>query len=317
MAGWALVVLALLTLAAASPFINLTVTESGVLRAQGTNLFSANSNSLNASVNLSSRSATGHTHTLSAVTDAGTAASRNVPASGDAATNQVVLGSDTRLTDARAPISHVHSATGITSGVLSVDRLGTGTPNSSNFLRGDGAFAQVGTNDIPGLVAALASGGSSGTKTIFRWNAEQGFQPSSDPATFATRNTLGVMEFAPSIQEAIRFRGVVPEAVTATTATVILKWTTSATSGDARWGVKFWALTGDTDGDSFATAVEGTTTTSGTAGTIMTTTLSAVGLDSAAAGDGVVLEVYRDVGDSADTINGNDLQLHSVEVRTE
>lgn len=163
----------------------------------------------------------------------------------------------------------------------------------------------------------VSVGGGTGTKTILRWNAEQGFQPSSNPATFAARNTLGVMEFDPSTQEAIRFRSVVPEAVTATTATVVLKWTTDATSGDGRWGVRFWSLTGDIDSDSFATIVEGTTTTSGTAGTINTTTITAVGLDSAAAGDGIVLEVYRDVGDSADTINSNDIQLHTVEVRTE
>lgn len=55
-----------------------------------------------------------HTHTLSAITDAGTAASRNAPASGDATSSQVVLGSDTRLTDSRSPISHAssHRSTG-------------------------------------------------------------------------------------------------------------------------------------------------------------------------------------------------------------
>lgn len=49
-----------------------------------------------------------HTHTLSAITDAGTAASRNVPATGDATASQVVLGSDTRLTNARTPTAHTH-----------------------------------------------------------------------------------------------------------------------------------------------------------------------------------------------------------------
>lgn len=53
--------------------------------------------------------AASHTHTLSAVTDAGTAASRNVPASGNATSSQVVLGSDTRLTDARAATAHASS----------------------------------------------------------------------------------------------------------------------------------------------------------------------------------------------------------------
>ena len=58
--------------------------------------------------------ATSHTHALSAITDAGTAASRNAPASGDATSAQVVLGSDTRLTDSRTPTSHAssHRSTG-------------------------------------------------------------------------------------------------------------------------------------------------------------------------------------------------------------
>jgi hypothetical protein len=44
-----------------------------------------------------------HTHTVSAISDAGTAATRDVPATGDATSTQVVLGSDTRLSDQRTP----------------------------------------------------------------------------------------------------------------------------------------------------------------------------------------------------------------------
>lgn len=50
-----------------------------------------------------------HTHTLSAVTDAGTAAGKDAPAAGNASATQVVLGSDTRLTDSRTPTSHASS----------------------------------------------------------------------------------------------------------------------------------------------------------------------------------------------------------------
>jgi hypothetical protein len=55
-----------------------------------------------------------HQHTLSAVTDAGTAASRNVPAVGNASSTEVVLGSDGRLIDSRVPTSHAtsHRSTG-------------------------------------------------------------------------------------------------------------------------------------------------------------------------------------------------------------
>lgn len=55
---------------------------------------------------------TAHTHTLSNITDAGTAAALNAPASGNAASGEVVKGSDTRLGDSRTP-------TGGAGGVLS------------------------------------------------------------------------------------------------------------------------------------------------------------------------------------------------------
>lgn len=44
----------------------------------------------------------------------GTAAAKDVPASGNASSAEVVLGSDTRLTDARTPVSHTHTKSEIT-----------------------------------------------------------------------------------------------------------------------------------------------------------------------------------------------------------
>jgi hypothetical protein len=63
---------------------------------------------------LAGKAASSHTHTLSQVTNAGTAAALNVPASGNAASGEVVKGSDTRLTDARTPSAHAssHAAAG-------------------------------------------------------------------------------------------------------------------------------------------------------------------------------------------------------------
>lgn len=51
------------------------------------------------------RARSGHSGTqlMSTISDAGTAATLNVPASGNAASGEVVKGSDTRLTDSRAP----------------------------------------------------------------------------------------------------------------------------------------------------------------------------------------------------------------------
>lgn len=63
---------------------------------------------------LQNYSLVGHTHTLVDVTDSGTAAAKNVPAVGDAAAGEVVLGNDSRLTDARTPTSHTHLEADIT-----------------------------------------------------------------------------------------------------------------------------------------------------------------------------------------------------------
>ncbi len=55
-----------------------------------------------------------HTHVLADVTDSGTAAAVDIPAVGDAAPGEAVLGSDTRLTDARPPTAHTHVEVDIT-----------------------------------------------------------------------------------------------------------------------------------------------------------------------------------------------------------
>jgi hypothetical protein len=58
--------------------------------------------------------AASHTHTLSDITNAGTAAAKDFPAAGNATSGQVVLGSDTRLTNNRDPNTHAssHRSTG-------------------------------------------------------------------------------------------------------------------------------------------------------------------------------------------------------------
>ena len=65
----------------------------------------------------STYSTDGHSHTLSNITDSGTAAALDVPATGDAASGEVVKGSDSRLIDTRTPSSTLaHKASHETGG---------------------------------------------------------------------------------------------------------------------------------------------------------------------------------------------------------
>lgn len=53
----------------------------------------------------------------------GSAAARDIPAIGDASGSQIVMGNDSRLTNARAPVAHLHGASDIASGVLDDARI--------------------------------------------------------------------------------------------------------------------------------------------------------------------------------------------------
>ena len=59
-----------------------------------------------------------HTHFVSDILDAGTAALRNAASSGDAAFVEVVLGSDSRLTNQRVPLDGSVTAPKLSSGFV-------------------------------------------------------------------------------------------------------------------------------------------------------------------------------------------------------
>ena len=84
--------------------------------------------------------------------DIGSAASLDVAASGDASTEQVVKGDDSRLTDARTPKSHTH-------GNISNEGKSTSEPtNTTKFLRADGNWEMPGSSRASVADAVAPSG---------------------------------------------------------------------------------------------------------------------------------------------------------------
>lgn len=186
-------------------------------------------------------------------------------------------------------------------------------------LGGGGGGSWDGSPTASGTVSNLTTYSINGiplTKTIARFTASQNQPPASSYATFGTRNSIAFLAFDPTAQESANFITSVPEGYTNTALTVVLHTASTATSGNYRFGAQIARLTGvDIDSDSYATAVEATTATSGTAGLVTSLTLSSIGIDSATEGEFIQINIYRDVSDAADTVNSNDIELIGVEVR--
>lgn len=95
-----------------------------------------------------------HTHTLSDITDSGTAAALDVAAAGDAAAGEVVKGDDTRLADSRTPTAHTHSASEITDFDTEVSNNTTVTNNGALGLAALGA-ANTASQDLNAHVSSI------------------------------------------------------------------------------------------------------------------------------------------------------------------
>lgn len=178
-----------------------------------------------------------------------------------------------------------------------------GTPASGTLTNCTG----LPTSGVTGLV--------NGTKTYCVFSAKDGIPPATNYATRDTRNSIPVLDFDDTTEESTYFIGVIPNGASLGSGLKVTLhfMATSATSGNARWGVAFEATGTDLDADSFDTATESTVAISGTSGIETALTITCTTIDSVAAQNRFRLKVYRDVTDAADTVTG-DLELVSVEV---
>ena len=119
----------------------------------------------------------------------GTAASKNVAASGNASTTEVVMGNDTRLTNARTPTSHTHG---------NITNAGGITATGVDIANGD-ALVIVDASETDKLVAktSITFDGSTTTQALTKkgtfatfYQKPSGGIPSTDLAS-AVQTTLG------------------------------------------------------------------------------------------------------------------------------
>jgi hypothetical protein len=157
--------------------------------------------------------------------------------------------------------------------------------------------------------------------TLVQFTPAANQPPSSNYATFNTRNGHLVLEFDTTTQETAIFAGVMPRNYGGGNIVAYVAWmAASAVTGTIGWGITFERdndANHDLDADAFATEqIITAATVDATSGKVKTTnvviTAGAAGTDSVAAGDPFRLRVRRDVAN--DTAAG-DAQFLSVELK--
>ena len=144
--------------------------------------------------------------------------------------------------------------------------------------------------------------------------------PTTNYATFDTRNSHPTLDFDTTTQETAIFTGIVPRNYAAGGITCYLHWAAStATSGTIGWDVSFeriGAAQQDIDADGFASAQTVTAATvDGTSGNVTITNVAVTNganMDSIAVGELFRLRIRRDVAN--DTAAG-DAELVGVELK--
>jgi hypothetical protein len=255
----------------------------------------------------------------------GTSAAKDIPGAGNASVAQVVYGTDTRLSDSRTPAAHAASHKSGGSDLIKLDELAATTDvttlNASTTAHGLlPKLSNVSTQYLDGTGAwstPAGGGGSSGPPKPFKaWVAGiECFPPSTLYATFGTRNNRPFLAFNDSATWTTYAMTVLPTGITLTSGLIVrLKWmAATATTGSAVCGVAIERMNTDQDADSFDTQATATTACSATSGIAVETAITITTIDSAVAGDGIIIQVQRLGASGSDSLVG-DLQLETVSV---
>lgn len=187
------------------------------------------------------------------------------------------------------------------------------------LIRPNGYVVLVdGELDTSGALTGIGGGGSgTGTKTLGVFTPMTSQPPASNYATLDTRNSIAVLDFDDTTSESAFWVGIVPEAAALGSGLVVkVHWmATSATTGGVTWAASFERMNTDEDSDSFDTATNGSSTTSGTSGIITVTSITCTNIDGLTAGDAYRLKIARLPSDGSDTMVG-DAEIVAVEVQS-
>lgn len=148
-------------------------------------------------------------------------------------------------------------------------------------------------------------------ETLAWFTAHDNVPPSSNYATFDTRNNHGVLDFDDSSDEEAVFEAVMPTNYSGQGIDVTIVWmATSATTDSVVWGAQFERHADDAfdlDSDSFDSAQEATGTAPSASGEVSYDTISFTNaqIDGVVAGESYRLKVYRDADAGGDTMTGD------------
>lgn len=143
--------------------------------------------------------------------------------------------------------------------------------------------------------------------------------PSSNMATYSTRNGHLILDFDHTTAESVLGSAVLSRNYAGGGLTFTIMWLTTATSGNCVWGLSIERHDDegtDLDSDSFAAEKTVTATAPTTGGSVQYSTIaftSGAEMDSLAAGEHFRFKVRRVATDGGDTINSNDCSLLGVE----